>query len=207
MRESAPLVSIPPLAAVILGAGMSRRMGQPKLVLPWGNRTVIGHIVEVLHAGGVSQITLITGAARDLVEQAVDGLNVKTVYNPEYQTSEMLESLKLGLAAQAGDIRAALVVLGDQPAINAEVVGAVVNHYRHTMARLVAPSYQHRRGHPWLVTRDLWQEIQALRPEQTLRDFLNQHANEIAYVTVETPAVISDIDTPQDYSREKPPTS
>jgi CTP:molybdopterin cytidylyltransferase MocA len=60
-----------------------------------------------------------------------------------------------------------------------------------------------RRGHPWLVRRELWAELLALRPPQTLRDFLNAHAEEIQYVETD-PTILKDLDTPEDYRREKP---
>ena len=66
------------------------------------------------------------------------------------------------------------------------------------------PSFQMRRGHPWLVTRPFWNEILELKPPQSLRDFLNSHASEIQYVNVDTPGVLADLDTPDDYHRSRP---
>ncbi len=206
-QASSSAEEIEPIGAIILGAGRSQRMGQPKLVLSWGNTTVVGQIVNTLQSAGVATITVITGAARELVEIALAGLAVKTVHNPEYAASEMLASLKLGLAAQTKSTQAVLVVLGDQPGIQENVVRSVMQGFVETHARLVVPSYQKRRGHPWLVQRELWGEILDLPTEKTLRDFLNQHGKEIAYVDVETASILKDIDTPQDYLSEKPPTS
>jgi molybdenum cofactor cytidylyltransferase len=115
----------------------------------------------------------------------------------------------VGLRACAAEAQAALVALGDQPQILPEVVRAVLRAYEAPAdgtARpgLVAPSYQMRRGHPWLVDRSLWPSIFALGPEQTMRDVLNAHAGRIHYVTVDTPTVLKDLDTPQDYQQERP---
>jgi molybdenum cofactor cytidylyltransferase len=195
------------ISAVILGAGRSRRMGQPKLILPWGETTVVGQIARTLQAAGIARISVVTGAAREQVESALAGLTVETIYNPEYERSEMLASLKLGLAAQPSETQAILVVLGDQPGIEESVVRRVTMGFFETQARLVAPSYQKRRGHPWLVQRSLWEEILDLPTDQTLRDFLNRHGEEIAYVTVDTASILKDIDTPADYLSERPPTS
>jgi molybdenum cofactor cytidylyltransferase len=195
------------IGAIILGAGMSRRMGQPKLLLPWGDSSVIERIVQVLANAGIQKISLVSGAEREKIEAALAGLAVETLYNPEYATSEMLASLKLGLQAQPAQLQAVLVVLGDQPGIEGEVVSAVAQRFRQSQARLVVPSYKHRRGHPWLVRRDLWPELLELDPSLTLRDFLNQHGEEIDYVDVSSASVLKDIDTPQDYLKEKPVTS
>jgi molybdenum cofactor cytidylyltransferase len=97
--------------------------------------------------------------------------------------------------------RAALVCLGDQPQIQVEVVRAVTDLYHTTDSQIVVPSYHHRRGHPWLVARALWPAILDLTPPDTLRTFLNAHAVLIQYCCVETPSVLVDIDTPEDYAQ------
>jgi CTP:molybdopterin cytidylyltransferase MocA len=61
-----------------------------------------------------------------------------------------------------------------------------------------------KRGHPWLVTRSLWKEILELRPPSTLRDFLNKYSDAIHYVTVDTPSILADLDTPEDYRKSHP---
>jgi len=66
------------------------------------------------------------------------------------------------------------------------------------------PSFQMRRGHPWLVARPLWPEILALKPPESTRDFLAGHAHEIHYVNVDTPSILADLDTPEDYEKSHP---
>ena len=195
------------VAAVVLAAGRSRRMGQPKMILPWGDTTVIGRVVGILHQAAIQRVVVVTGGARRQVNAALSGSGVKLVFNPRYAQEEMLVSLQLGLRALENDAAAALVVLGDQPQIKLEVVQSILDRYRARLAPLVVPSFQMRRGHPWLVERRLWQAILELRSDCTMRDFLNQYADQIDYLTVDTSSVLQDLDTPKDYQRQRPPDS
>lgn len=192
------------IGAVILAAGRSRRMGRPKLVLPWGDRTVIEQVVNTLKQAGVDDIILVTGGSRVQVEQALAGYEVSFTYNDKYETHEMLTSLQIGIHARNPTLRALLVVLGDQPAIQAYVIESIVEKYYRQPAKLIIPSYQMRRGHPWLVDKCLWDELLALPAENTLRDFLAAHYHDITYVAVDTPTILSDMDTPDDYDCQRP---
>lgn len=192
------------ISAVILAAGQSRRMGQPKMLLPWGERTVIGQVITVFLRAGVEEITVVTGAAREQVEQAIQPFPVRQVYNSEYQHGEMLSSLQLGLRFLPNKVDGTFIGLGDQPQILESTVRLLCETYESRRSSLIVPSFQHRRGHPWLVARSLWSELLALRAPQSPRDFLNQHASEIEYVDVGTASVLADLDTPADYRASHP---
>jgi molybdenum cofactor cytidylyltransferase len=200
--------SFPPnhskIAAVVLAAGHSRRMGSPKLALPWGDTTVIGQVLSVLSQSGIQEIIVAIGGACQEVQQALQGLPVRQVYNPDHEQGEMLSSFQVGLAALGDGPDAALVVLGDQPQIQAQVVVELLQAYRDTGAPLVIPSYQMRRGHPWLIDRSLWAAALAIHEPTTLRDFLNDRQDSIHYVTVDTATILQDLDTPGDYLAYRP---
>jgi molybdenum cofactor cytidylyltransferase len=193
------------ISAVVLAAGRSQRMGRPKMTLPWGNTTVIGRVVQVLELAGVDHIQVVTGGAHAEVESALQGSPARLIFNPRFSDSGMLASLQLGLAHLPEASEAALVVLGDQPQIQPEVVVALVARYHEDRPALVVPSYTMRRGHPWIVARSLWAEIQALGTSQTLRDLLHSQAEQIVYLPVDTDSILADLDTPGDYQRERPP--
>ncbi len=196
--------SIRQVGAVVLAAGQSRRMGQPKLVLPWGQKTVIEHVVGQVEEAGVQEIVVVTGGAREVVEKALAGCTVHLAHNPDFDRSEMLASLQTGIRALSPEIQAMLVVLGDQPTIVSGVVKQVITEYLETGASLLIPSYQMRRGHPWLVGRELWGDLLEMGLEQTMRDFLRKHEARIVYIQVDTPGILMDIDTPEDYERLRP---
>ena len=195
------------IGAVILAAGESKRMGRPKMVLPWQGTTVIGQVAVVLCAAGIEAVVAVTGGDREQVEAALAGTCVQTAFNPRYREDQMILSLQVGLNALPLGVDAALVVLGDQPQIQAQVVRAVIAAYRESHAPLVVPSYRMRRGHPWLVQASLWPALLAMQAGQTLRDFLNRHAAQIEYFEVDTPSILKDLDTPEDYERELQGTS
>ena len=192
------------IGAVILAAGRSRRMGRPKLVLPWGDWTVIEQVVKTLKQAGIDDILLVTGGSREQIEQVLAGYQVSFAYNDKYETHEMLTSLQTGICASNTALRALLVVLGDQPAIQANVIESIVEKFYQQPAKLIIPSYQMRRGHPWLVDKSLWDELLTMPAENTLRDFLAAHYHDITYVAVDTPTILSDMDTPDDYKIQRP---
>ena len=96
------------------------------------------------------------------------------------------------------------MVLGDQPQIEEGVVKGVCERFLTNAGKIVVPSYQMRRGHPWLVERSLWGEIFELGGGQSLRGFLNQHANEIDYLLTDRSSILADLDTPEDYRQQRP---
>jgi molybdenum cofactor cytidylyltransferase len=115
----------------------------------------------------------------------------------------MLSSLRCGLSALGSNIDATLIGLGDQPQISPDAVQKVISTFSASQAALIVPSHNHRRGHPWLVQRALWDQLLVIQPPQTLRDFLNTMAEKILYVETDS-SVLKDLDTPDEYQREKP---
>jgi len=229
------------ISAIILAAGQSRRMGEPKMLLPWGNVTVIEHVISVFAEAGVEDILVITGSVREQVDEVVSRCAgrypVRGVYNENYASGEMLSSIQCGLRALQPPPRpslrlglpqirqgrtenstdlvvgfgggaplraegeAALIGLGDQPQVQVGSVKLVMESYIRTKSPLVVPSYQMRRGHPWLVARSLWDEILLLKEDQSPREFLNKHADKVRYANVDTPDILADLDTPEDYKK------
>ena len=192
------------ISAIILAAGQSKRMGQPKMLLPWGNRTVIEQVVTTFLQAGIEDILVVTGGAREQVESALAALPAREIYNPDYATGDMLSSLQHGIRELSETAKAVLIGLGDQPQIQAGSVRLICDMYKSSRSNLVVPSFNRKRGHPWLVSRSLWGEILALKPSETLRDFLNDHADEIQYVNMDTPTILADLDTPEDYENSRP---
>ncbi|HET9587716.1 MAG TPA: nucleotidyltransferase family protein [Anaerolineales bacterium] len=198
------------ISAIILAAGQSRRMGQPKMLLPWGNVSVLEHVISVFAAAGIEDILVITGAEQDQIEEAVarsaNRYPVRVVRNSAFPHGEMLSSLQCGLRAlrPTENTAAALIGLGDQPHVQERSVRLVCEAFLRTKSKLVVPSFEMRRGHPWLVARPLWQDLLTLQNPKSPRDFLNSHADDIHYVKVDTPSILADLDTPEDYRASHP---
>lgn len=192
------------VGAVVLAAGQSRRMGTAKMVLPWGSRTVIAQVVGVLVDSGVEPVVVVTGGAQEAVQQCLENSPVIFAHNERFAETEMLDSLCIGLRALPSWTQAALVTLGDQPQILPGTVQAVLARFQTSHGPIIVPSYQMRRGHPWLLGRTLWEEIYHLEESKSLRDFLAAHSQDINYLVVDTPTILGDLDTPEDYARQKP---
>lgn len=201
------------IAAMILAAGQSRRMGQPKMLLPWGKVTMLEHVVSVFAKAGIEDILVVTGAGHETLNNIVlenkSHYRVRSVFNENYLNGEMLSSIQCGLGEllQNKLPDAVMIGLGDQPQVEAGSVRKVMEAFIKTRSPIVVPSYQMRRGHPWLVAQSLWQELLELSPQRSPRDFLNAHsapARDIHYVNLDTPSILADLDTPEDYRLAKP---
>lgn len=186
------------ITAIILAAGESKRMGEQKMLMPWGKSTVLQTVISTFQASGIKDILVVTGGARQQIEGLI-GKTVQTVFNEDYKNGEMLSSIQLGLSVKMREASAALICLGDQPQVEERSVRSICNAFLETKSQIVVPSYQMQRGHPWLVARPLWDELLAMKSPKTPRDFLKKHARTIHYVLVNTPSVIADLDTPEDY--------
>jgi molybdenum cofactor cytidylyltransferase len=185
------------ISAIILAAGKSARMGQNKMIMKWGDVTVIEKVIRTVQSSGIEDIVLVTNPALQIPIP-----NVRITINET--NHEMLSSIQLGLRSQNAESEAVIICLGDQPQIESRSVRSVCEAYQKNKSNLVVPSHQNRRGHPWLVAKSLWDEILKMKENQTPRDFLNAHANEIEYVNVDTPTILQDLDTPEDYLKYKP---
>jgi len=197
------------ITAIILAAGQSTRMGSPKMVLPWGNMTVIEHVVSVFSKAGIDDILVVTGGAHEQVESVIlqcrKKYPVRSVYNEKYKSGDMLTSIQCGLRHIADkSVGAAMIGLGDQPQVQEGSVRRVCDAFLETESKIVVPSYKMRRGHPWLVARPLWDEILKMRSPQSPRDLLNAHQAEIQYVNLDDPNILADLDTPEEYRKWQP---
>lgn len=193
------------IGGIILAAGMSIRMGRPKMALPWqGGRTVLGQMVHVLRTGGVDLVIVVTGSDREAIQRGAGGLEVTFVHNAEYATSGMFSSVRKGLhALEPTDVEAALITPGDLPTILPATIKALIDEWRETSAEIIAPSYEGRRGHPVLVAKTAWGSLRALPDGATLRDFFQQERGKLRHVIVDDPGILRDLDTPEDYRQAR----
>jgi molybdenum cofactor cytidylyltransferase len=197
---------IRPVGAVVLAAGMARRMGQMKVLMPWADdRSIIEHIVRQLILARLDPdtIVVVTGNEANAVQNVLRQTGVQIAHNPLFATGEMLSSLKVGLQQMPPHIAAAMVVLGDQPRIEPRTVQWLLRSYALGEGGIVAPSYQMRRGHPILIDRKYWRELLDLPIDSAPRDVINRHRDDIAYVEVDSDSVLKDVDTPQAYREER----
>jgi len=192
------------ISAVVLAAGQSKRMGKNKMLLPWGKSTVIAHIVSTLSIAGVEDILIVVGGLQKQITLALRDYHLEIIYNKDYRNGEMLTSIKLGIQSLKNESDAALIVLGDQPQIDADIIQAILARYESSNSQIIVPSYKMKRGHPLLIARPLWNSLLKITPPMTLRNFLELNNKLIDYLVVDDQSVTQDLDTPDDYFRYKP---
>lgn len=190
------------ISALVLAAGRSTRMGQLKQLLPFGRHTIIEQVVTTLLAAPVDEVVVVTGCEQARVSAVLDVYPVRCVFNPDSAAGEMISSVQVGLHALGPDVTAALLAVGDQPQIEVRVIEQVLAAWRSGPAdRIVIPSYQMRRGHPTCLPRAVWPAVWALGWQDSLRSLWRDFASQIEHIVVDTPSILGDLDTPDDYQQ------
>jgi molybdenum cofactor cytidylyltransferase len=174
-------------------------MGTQKLLLPFGETTVVEAVVRAALDSRVDGTLVVLGADREKVKDALKSYPLSFTVNANY-TQGMLSSIQAGFASLPGEAEAAVLMLGDQPAVPSEVIDDLVCNYRENGRGIVIPVYGERRGHPILVETAYRREIMALDPEVGLRQLIQAHPEDILEVEVASPAVLADMDLPDDYA-------
>jgi molybdenum cofactor cytidylyltransferase len=189
------------ICAIVLAAGESKRMGVQKLLLPFGGKTVITHIVDQLTASAVDEIYIVVGCQGKQVSKELSGRPVSIVNNPNYK-SGMLSSVRYGLGATNPKCKTILVALGDQPSITTKLIDQMLQTFTSTEKQILVPLYDNRRGHPLLFSAVYREEIFTRYDDVGLRGLLYAHKEDVFELPVETSGVLSDMDYPEDYQRE-----
>jgi len=189
------------ICAIVLAAGRSSRMGVQKLLLPFGGKTVIAHIVDQFLASHVDEIHVVVGYQRKRISRELSGRPVSIVNNPNYK-SGMLSSVRCGLRDLPQQCQAILVAIGDQPSITAKLIDQMLRSFATTEKRILVPLYHGKRGHPILFSKVYRNEILTHYDNVGLRGLMYAHRDDLFELTVPTSGVLSDMDCPEDYRRE-----
>ena len=193
------------ICAIVLAAGRSERMGTQKLLLLLHGQPVIAGIVDEVRRSPVERIFVVVGRDAPQVEQALAGRNVTFIPNPN-PNGDMLSSVRCGLRALPAECEAVLVVLGDQPGITSALIERLVRVFRASAGSspnrsIVVPTHSNRRGHPLLFAAKYRDEILTGFDGVGLHGLLKAHTGEVLELPVSEPAVLEDLDTPEDYQR------
>jgi molybdenum cofactor cytidylyltransferase len=185
------------VAAIVLAAGLSRRMGLPKQLMPLGDKTLLEHALANLRSSAVDEIVLVLGAHADEIEQKVSTEGLKVVINTLYEQG-MGTSLRAGLAAVDPSMCAAMVVLADQPFVRPSTLNQLIAYQRQHDSQITLPLYKGFRGNPVLLDRSVFQELNSLAGDVGCRAIFGGHAEDIHKVPVNDIGVLLDIDTLDD---------
>lgn len=189
---------------IILGAGDSVRMGRPKLLLPWGETTIIGHLISQWQALGAEQIAVAQRPADQPLNAELDRLNFPIEHRIENPDSKRGMFSSIQCAANwpgwKNDLNVWVIILGDQPHLKTDTLCALLAFHREHPDAICQPAYGGRARHPVLLPRPAIAELQSSRVE-TLKDFLRQTSCPIMEHPVEDPGLELDLDHPADYER------
>ncbi len=183
------------VAAILLAAGQSTRMGAFKPLLPFANKTVIECCIDYLREGGVETIVVVLGHRADDIRQKLTG--VTFAFNPD-PNSEMGASIAAGVEQLPATAQATLIALADHPAIPATVVANLIKKWE-AGARLIIPTWHDRGGHPVLVDLSFRRELLKLSSSGGLRALFDAHPEEVKRIAVDSSFIARDMDTWDDY--------
>jgi molybdenum cofactor cytidylyltransferase len=191
-----PNAERPRVAAVMLAAGSSTRLGRNKLLLELGGETVVRRAVRAALDSGVDRVVVVLGHQADLVRRQLDGLACEVVVNPDHERG-VGTSLHAGIRA-VGEADAVVVLLADMPFVSGAMIRGVVERHVATGARLVLSHYGDVQAPPTLYARALWAEVLAEPDERCGKRIARRHAAEAAIVPWPQ-AALRDIDVAADY--------
>jgi len=186
------------IAAIILAAGRSTRMGGPnKLLAEIGGRALVRITAEEVLASHARPVIVVTGHQREKVEAALDGLNVRRVHNPDFADG-LSTSLKVGLAAVPDDVDGAIVCLGDMPQVRASLIDRLLAAFDPGRgALIVVPTIDGKRGNPVVWSRRFFPELMALEGDVGARQLIARYAEAVTEVPLTDTAALIDVDTPE----------
>lgn len=183
-------------AALILAAGMSSRMGQFKPMLSIGSISMAQRVIATFQQAGVQKIVMITGYNAEALEHHLSGSGILFLRNEQYETTQMFDSVKIGLGYLQNKCDRVLLTPVDVPLFTAKTVQALLQ----TQAPLACPMCQGQQGHPIMIASYLLSEIMNDCGEQGLKGAIDRCHAELAKVPVDDPGTIHDADTPEDFT-------
>ncbi len=193
------------ISAIILAAGEASRMGRLKQLLPWGESTILGTVINNIQESELDgQIRVVLGAESERIKAELSDYNCQFLTNPDY-TRGMFSSVMTGIKDLPQNTTGLLFMLADQPLVTTDIYNQLINYFKKEEPLLLVPSYNQRRGHPLIISAELIPEIYKLRedgvPEGGLRALLDKYEDEIEYYNLDQEGVIIDLDYYEDYQK------
>ena len=186
------------IAAVVLAAGASTRMGTAKQLLQIDGRPLVQHVLDNVQRSGVGEIILVLGHSAAAIQRELKLEGAKVVLNENFLQG-MGTSLKSGLAAVDSKVQAALIILADQPFVRPETLDQLIAAHERTRAQIVIPTYRGFRGNPVLLDRSVFPEVMGLSGDIGCRAIFGEHQDGIVKLEVGDVGILLDIDQKKDY--------
>ena len=187
--------------AIVLAAGESRRMGSPKMLLPYNDMTVIEQVVNNLLDADIDRVVVVLGANREDIMKVTRSYDVFHCYNEDYKEG-MLSSVKCGFYSLPQGCTGALIMPGDQPMTGPGEINRVIRTFLESGKGLVMAAHNGKRGHPLIVDMKYADEVLTLPEDEGLRALAARHPEDVLESDTDDSSVLRDIDTQEDYMNE-----
>jgi molybdenum cofactor cytidylyltransferase len=187
--------------AIILAAGESKRMGFPKMLLPFQGKSMLENVIINVTGSDVYNTIVVLGSGKEALEELTRKYKVINCYNDNYKEG-MLSSVQCGFHHVPADCTAVLVFQGDQPLIGTSTINKVINAFRSSDKGIIIPVYKKKRGHPILIDKRYRNEIDKLDARKGLRSLTYVYPEDILEVETDEPGILRDFDTYKDYKEE-----
>lgn len=188
------------ITAIVLAAGLSRRMGeQNKLLMPFENEPLLRRIVGMLCNCNLLEVIVVLGYEHEKVETVLSDLNVRCVYNHEYQKGQAT-SVLCGLSAVISECEGVLIAPADQPFLKESDIGYLIEAYKQRAGKeVVIPVYSGQRGNPIIISKDVRIDVLSDVTKAGCRRYIDSHPEMVKWLNVEQSAFVTDVDTLSDY--------
>ena len=188
------------ISGLILGAGASQRLGQPKQLLPFGGTTLLGWVVaQAERATALDEIVVVLGRAADQIRESVDFGTARVVENPVFGEG-CASSYRAGIGALDPRSEAIMIILGDQPGIRPEVIDQLAGEWRQGTYQIALCSYRGRKGHPMIFAKPLFEQLIGLHGDKAAWKLVDANPDLVQQVDFDLP-IPEDINTTDDFQR------
>jgi molybdenum cofactor cytidylyltransferase len=188
--------------AIVLAAGISSRMGDPKLLLEWGDHSILEETVDQVQGAGYDGVVVVLGENWEELDDLLGDRPVKTARNLNFR-SGMSSSIKAGVAFLESDATAFAIVLADQPLIKSKTHDLVLAKFRSSKAGICVPVFEETIGHPVVFSAKYRADMFALQGDHGARGVLDLRADDVTRYEVKTPEVVASINTKIEYDEQK----
>lgn len=186
------------VVGVVLAAGLSRRMGRLKALLPFGPHTVIEQVLQPLLQANLDDVAVVLGHCAEAISAVLASLPVRVLYNPDYHHG-MTTSVQVALRDLWPVPDAYLLALVDQPLIGPEPIHQLLDAFTRTHKGLIIPTYHDKRGHPIILSAQYRHEVLNLGVDQGLNVVTRGHPEDTLEVPMTSDTILCDMDYPEEY--------
>jgi molybdenum cofactor cytidylyltransferase len=190
----------PLVSAILLAAGKSERMGQNKLLLPFGGRTVIQRTLDSLLASRAGEVIVVLGNKAQEIKESIGGRRALVVLNPNYAKG-MSTSLGTGLGMVSSQAKFVIVALGDQPLVTPRVYNQLIEAALNSEKGIIIPTCKGERGNPIVISTRYRAEMLRQKGDIGGRELLKAHPDDVLEVLVDCEGVVVNINTKEEYER------